>query len=338
MRLLLSLQSASIGTDCSDKWNDSTMSLFEEMSVFLQVVDAGSFSNAARRLGVAKSLVSRRVSALETRLDANLFSRTTRQLSLTEIGQSYCARARRILEDVADAHDATRTLRSDLVGRLRVAAPMSFAHQHLSPVIAAFLKEHPRLDVDMDLNDRQVDLVDEGFDLAVRIGDLPDSSLIARQLAPCRRVLCASPAYLESHGSPAVPGDLAARDHRFLMYGNRPLAEQWRFRVEGDWRVAHPRTQRLAANNGETLRDAAIEGLGLAILPTFIASVPIAAGQLQIVLASYDLPETSVYAMWAPGRQLSMKARALVDALGRRFEPTPYWDETIMAFARASTR
>ncbi|MGB3124539.1 MAG: LysR family transcriptional regulator [Pseudomonas sp.] len=305
------------------------MSLFDEMSVFIHVVDAGSFSGAARRLGVAKSVISRRITALETRLDANLFNRTTRRLSLTEVGQAYGVRARRILEDVAEAADATHSLRRELVGRLRVAAPMSFAHQHLSPAIASFLREHPLLDVEVDLNDRQVDLVDEGFDLALRIGTLEDSSLIARKLAPSRRVLCASPAYLKECGEPLTLKDLSARDHRFLVYGNRPLADQWRFRVGSNWQAVSIRTPRLTANNGETLRDAAIEGLGLAILPTFIASAPIVAGELKPVLSSYPLPETSIYAVWAPGRPLSTKVRALVDALGARFGESPYWDEAI---------
>lgn len=305
------------------------MSLFDDMNVFVQVVDAGSFSGAARRLGVAKSVVSRRVSVLETHLEGSLFNRTTRRFSLTEMGQTYYDRARRILDDVSEAEDAARSLQGHLVGRLRVAAPMSFAHQHLSPAIAAFLAEHPRLEIELDLNDRHVDLVNEGFDLAVRIGVLQDSSMIARLLAPCHRVVCASPSYLAAYGEPKTLDDLETLDHRCLVYSNRPVAEQWRFRTGDTWQVARVATQRLISNNGQALRDAAIEGLGLAVLPTFIASEPIIRGRLKTVLNGHQLAEPSIYAVWPPGRQLSAKARALVEALSRRFGSSPYWDQDI---------
>ena len=305
------------------------MSLFDDMKVFVHVVDAGSFSGAARRLDMAKSVVSRRVSVLEARLEGSLFNRTTRRFSLTEMGQAYYDRARRILDDVAEAEDAARSLQGDLVGRLRLAAPMSFAHQHLSPAIAAFLAEHPRLEIELDLNDRHVDLVNEGFDLAVRIGVLQDSSMIARLLAPCHRVVCASPAYLAAHGEPQTLVDLEALDHRCLVYSNRPVTELWRFRTGDTWQVARVATQRLISNNAQALRDAAIEGLGLAVLPTFIASEPIVRGVLKTVLNGYQLAEPSIYAVWPPGRQLSAKARALVEALSNRFGADPYWDRHI---------
>jgi len=310
------------------------MMLLENMATFVQVADEASFSGAARRLGVAKSVVSRRVATLESHLEASLFNRTTRQLSLTEIGQSFYERARRILEDVAEAEDASRSLQRDLVGKLLLAAPTSFAHAHLSPAIATFLADNPRLEIDIDLNDRQVDLVNEGFDLAVRIGILQDSTLIARLLAPCRRVVCASPAYLAAHGEPQTLEDLAARQHRCLVYSNRPIAERWCFRQGQDWQVARVRTQRLAANNGEVIRDAAIAGLGLAVLPTFIASAPLVAGSLKAVLSDHQLLEPSIYAVWAPGRQLSTKVRALVDLLVKRFGTLPYWDADIAAAAK----
>lgn len=252
-------------------------------------------------------------------------------LEPAEIGQAYYERSRRILEDVAEAEEAARSLQVDLVGRLRVAAPMSFAQEHLSPAIAAFLAEHPRLEIELDLNDRHVDLVNEGFDLAIRIGMLQDSTLIARLLAPCQRVVCASPAYLEAYGEPQTLEDLDANGHRCVVYSNRPVAEQWRFRTGDTWQIARVRTQRLISNNGQALRDAAIEGLGLAILPTFIASKPIAAGMLKRVLHDYQLSEPSIYAVWPPGRQLSAKARTFVQALSQRFGSTPYWDRNMAA-------
>ncbi|WP_454885388.1 LysR family transcriptional regulator [Sphingomonas oryzagri] len=303
--------------------------MFDDMNVFVQVVDAGGFSAAARRLGVAKSVVSRRVTALEARLEGSLFNRTTRRLSLTEVGQAYYDRARDILNDVAEAEEVARSLQGDLIGRVRLAAPMSFAHQHLSPAIAAFLVEHPRVEIELDLNDRHVDLVNEGFDLAVRISVLQDSSLIARLLAPCRRVVCASPAYLAAHGEPETPDELEALGHHCLIYSNRPASEQWRFRSGDSWQTVRMRTQRLISNDGQSLRDATIAGLGLAVLPTFIASAPIVRGELKAVLGDYELVEPSIYAVWPPGRQLSAKARALVDTLSRRFGTEPYWDRDI---------
>jgi DNA-binding transcriptional LysR family regulator len=312
------------------------MSLFDDMNVFVQVVDAGSFTAAAARLGVAKSVVSRRISVLETRLEGSLFNRTTRRLSLTEVGQAYYDRTRRILDDVAEAEDAARSLQGELIGRLRLAAPMSFAHEHLSPAIAEFLVEHPQLEIELDLNDRHVDLVNEGFDLAVRIGVLQDSSLIARLLAPCHRIICGSPAYLATHGEPRSLQDLETLGHRCLVYSNRPVAEQWRFRSGDTWRVVRLAGQRLISNNGQALRDAAIAGLGLAVLPTFIASGPIVRGELKPVLGDHELSEPSIYAVWPPGRQLSAKARALVEALSSRFGASPYWDLEIEQALRRS--
>jgi DNA-binding transcriptional LysR family regulator len=307
------------------------MSLFDDMRVFTQVVEVGSFSGAARRLGVAKSVVSRRVTSLEGRLQASLFNRTTRRLSVTEIGQAYYDRARRILDDVAEAEDAARSLHGELVGRLRLAAPMSFAHDHLSPAIAGFLADHPRLEIELDLNDRHVDLVNEGFDLAVRIGDLQDSSLIARLLAPCHRVVCASPSYLAAFGEPETVDDLTAHDHRCLVYSNRPVGDQWRFRVRDEWQSPRVQAHRMISNDGQALRDAAIAGLGLVVLPTFIASAPVVSGALRRVLDGYALAEPSIYAVWPPGRQLSAKVRALVDMLAQHFGGTPYWDRAIAA-------
>jgi DNA-binding transcriptional LysR family regulator len=310
------------------------MSLFDEMAVFVRAVEAGSFSGAAQRLGIAKSIVSRRIGSLEARLGASLFHRTTRRLSLTEIGLAYVERARRILADVAEADDVARRLQGELKGKLRVAAPMSFGWRHLSPAVAEFLTAHPHLDIDLDLNDRRIDLVSEGYDLSIRIDTLPDSSLIARTLAPCRHVVCASPAYLAARGVPAKPSDLVAQDHDCLIYSNRPASEQWRFRMDGDWKEAPIKARRLGVNNGEVLRDAAIAGLGLIVLPTFIVSEAVAAGTLTVVLADYEAIDPSIHAIWPPNRQLSAKVRALVDFLAQRFGATPYWDSPFIHLER----
>ncbi|HLZ85332.1 MAG TPA: LysR family transcriptional regulator [Caulobacteraceae bacterium] len=304
------------------------MSLFDDMTTFVRAVEAGSFSGAAQKLGVAKSMVSRRIAALEARLGASLFHRTTRRLRLTEIGLAYADRARQILADVAEADEIAGCLQSALRGRLSVAAPMSFGLRHLSGAIAAFLTLHPELEIELDLNDRNVDLVSEGHDLAMRIGDLSDSSLIARRLASCRQVVCASPAYLAARGAPLTPADLAAHDG--LIYSNRTAAEIWRFRVGGEWRTASPGARRLGANNGESLLDAAIAGLGLTILPTFIVGDAVAKGDLSVILADYPLPSRSLYAVWPPNRQLSAKVRAFVDFLVERCAGAPYWDRPLV--------
>jgi DNA-binding transcriptional LysR family regulator len=179
------------------------MSVFDDMTVFVRAVEVGSFSGAAQQLGIAKSIVSRRILSLESRLGTSMFHRSTRRLSLTETGLAYYERARRILADVAEAEDVASQLHGELKGRLKVALPMSFGYRHLSPVVTDFLRAHPQVDIELDLNDRRVDLISEGFDIAVRIGSLPDSSIISRTLAPCRHVVCASPAYLAiSHKRP----------------------------------------------------------------------------------------------------------------------------------------
>lgn len=305
------------------------MSLFDDMTVFVRAVEAESFSGAALGLGLAKSVVSRRIGSLEGRLGTSLFRRTTRHLSLTETGQAYYERARRILADVVEAEEAARQLQSELRGTMKVAAPMSFGLIHLSPAVADFLVAHRQLEIEIDLNDRRVDLVSEGYDLAIRIGKLPDSSLIARRLAPCRHLVCASPAYLQERGEPRAPEELVGDRHDCLVYSNRAISEEWRFRIDGEWRSIRVRAKRLGVNNGDVLRDAAIAGLGLVALPTFIVSEPIRKGELKPVLRDFELDDLPIHAVWSPNRALSAKVRAFVDFLGDRFGETPYWDAVL---------
>jgi DNA-binding transcriptional LysR family regulator len=275
--------------------------------------------------------LSRRMASLEGRLGTSLFHRTTRRLSLTETGHAYYERARRILADVAEAEDVARRLQSELRGKLKVAAPMSFGSMHLSPAIAGFLVAHPQLEIELDLNDRHVDLVSEGHDLAIRIGKLPDSSLIARRLAPCRHIVCASPAYLQARGEPRSPECLEGERHDCLVYSNRTISEEWRFRIGGEWHSARVSAKRLGVNNGDVLRDAAIAGLGLVALPTFIVSAAVQRGELKPVLCDFELDDPSIHAVWPPNRALSAKVRAFVDFLSDRFGGTPYWDEASRA-------
>ncbi|MEI6559749.1 MAG: LysR family transcriptional regulator [Rhodospirillaceae bacterium] len=294
------------------------------MIAFVRVAETRSFSEAARRLRTSKSVISRQVAALETDLGVRLFHRTTRSLTLTEAGQGYCEKVGRILADIEEANLSVTRLQAAPRGRLRVNAPMSFGFRHLAPALPEFLKRYPEVEIDITMNDRFVDLVEEGFDVAVRIGRLTDSSLVARKLAPMRRVICASPAYLETFGVPQSPDDLAGRE--CLCYSNMALSDEWSFtRPDGrPWPVEV--RGRLRANNGDALRVAALQGLGLANLPTFIVGPDLQDGTLLGVLADYITHDTAVHAVYPHSRHLSPKVRAFVDFLAGRFGPRPYWD------------
>jgi len=294
------------------------------IEAFVRVAESGSFSKAAERLHSSKSAVSRQVSALEAELGARLLHRTTRALTLTEAGRSYFAQAARILADLAEANASVGELQAAPRGRLRVSAPMSFGFLHLAPAVPAFLDRYPDVELDMIMNDRFVDLVDEGFDMAVRIGTLADSSLVARKLAPMRRTVCAAPAYLEKHGTPASPDDL--KGHQCLCYSNVGMAQEWRFvRPDGrPWPVeVHGR---LHANNGDALRAVALRGFGLAALPSFLVGRDFQSGALVSVLEEFLPQDSAVHAVYPHARHLSPKVRAFVDFLAERFGPVPYWD------------
>lgn len=293
------------------------------MLAFIKVVDTRSFTAAAERLNLSKSVVSRRIAELENRLGARLLNRTTRKLSLTEVGQAYYERCTRILTDLEEAEQAVADLHAAPRGRLRVNAPVSFGMQHLAPAIAEFLARYTSIEIEMDLNDRYVDLIDEGYDLAVRIGRLRDSSLIAKRLAPARRVVCASPAYLEKHGMPAIPEDLM--NHNCLIYTNVPAAEQWQFRVGEELRTVRV-SGTLRANNGDLLHAAAVAGVGIVVLPTFMVGQALSTGALKTLLLDCYTSESNVYAVYPQNRHLSPKVRAFVDFLADRFGPRPYWD------------
>ena len=300
------------------------MDRLDAMEAFVRVTEVGSFSGAAARLGVSKSVISRQVSALEAKLGARLFHRTTRSLSLTEVGQAYFERCARILSDIEEADGSVSALQATPRGRLRINAPMSFALHHLAPLIPLFLERFPEVDADMEMNDRYVNLIEEGFDVAVRIGRLEDSSLIARQLAPSRLALCASPDYLRRHGRPETPDDLAA--HCCLTYSARTLASEWHFQDARGNRWTVEVKGRLRANNGDMLRDAALAGLGLVRLPTFLCGRDLQAGRLVSLLNEYIPQDMAIHAVYPHNRHLSPKVRAFVDFLAGEFGPRPHWD------------
>lgn len=303
------------------------MDRFEELHTFVTVVDAGSFTAAADSLGVARSVVSRRVVELEERLGVQLLRRTTRRMNLTDSGRAFHQQARRILDDLAEAENRLAQAHGELRGTLRVALPMSFSLRHLSPAITEFCNTHPGIRFDLDFNDRRVDLLDEGFDLALRIGRLADSSALARRLFDARTVVCASPAYLERRGRPETIADLA--DHVALVYSNVATPDRWSYLDENGETASVRMAVALSANSGEYLCDAAIAGLGMALQPTFIAHRHVLRGELVPVLTDVRWPVSPAFALYPPTRHLSYRVRAFIDFLAARFAGTPYWDADI---------
>jgi DNA-binding transcriptional LysR family regulator len=293
------------------------------IEVFVRIVEEGSLTAAGARLGLSRAAVSKHLVALEDRLGVRLLNRTTRRCSLTEAGSSYHDRARQILAELAEAEREAGRSGAQPTGRLRLNAPMTFGTMHLAPAIPGYCAAHPAVTVDMTLNDRLVDLVEEGFDLAVRIGRLADSSLVARRLAPCRFLACAAPSYLAARGRPAAPEELEA--HACLGYSYAPGGDIWEFTgPDGPRRVRVSGPMR--ANNGEALAAAAAAGLGIVLSPSFIVSAHLRAGRLVPVLEGYAVAERGIFAVWPAGRHLSAKVRSFVDFLVGRFGPTPYWD------------
>ena len=289
-----------------------TMNPYEDMRIFAQVMEAGSFTAAADRLGMSKQSVSRRLMQLEERLGVRLLNRSTRRLDATPLGQHYYQSALRLLGEVQQVeHDISGQA---LRGTLRLSAPLSFAMSHLGCLLTEFLQLHPQLDVEVDLSDRAVDLIGEGYDLALRIGGLEDSSLIARRIASVERVYCASPAYLQARGVPLKPEDLAGHD--CLPYGHSRQV-QWQFRQGGKAQAIQV-TGRMRANNGELLRDAAIAGMGVTYLPTFIVGQALADGRLVNVLEEWTPPTLQLSAVYPQHRQVARPVQGFVSFLRER--------------------
>jgi DNA-binding transcriptional LysR family regulator len=300
------------------------MNRFENMDTFIRVVEAGGISAAADRLGVAKSAVSRRLKELEKHLGVELFHRTTRQMNLTDTGRAFYHQAVRILDDVLEAEIATSQAHGTLKGSLKIALPSSFGLMHMGPVINDFLKEHAQVEFDLDFNDREIDLIQEGFDLAIRIANLPDSSLIARRFAPVKTVICASPDYLKQTGTPRTPDDLI--EHQCLVYSLLRDFEYWHLTDASGNEIKTRIHPYLKASTGEFLRDAAVEGRGIILVPTFIAYKEIESGALVPLLNEYSSSQFNAYAIYPQTRHLSQRVRTFVDFLVERFEGTPYWD------------
>lgn len=293
------------------------------MAAFAAVVDAGSFGAAAERLGISKSAVSKQLARLEERLNARLLNRTTRQISLTEAGETYYAFCARILAEADAAEEAVTSLQGAPRGRLRVNAPMSFGTMHLAPAVAAFACRYPEISVDIDLNDAVVDLVESGHDVAVRITQLQDSSLVVRRLCTARGVVVASPDYLQKNGTPAHPRDL--RNHRCLVYTYSPHPGIWQFQTpEGPLTV--PVDGPIRSNNGEVLREAAVAGVGILRDPTFISFQAIRMKKLVPILTGFETSGIGIHAVYPHRRHLSPKVRVFIDFLAGHFGDPPYWD------------
>lgn len=290
----------------------------EDMRIFVATVDAHNFTAAANRLSLSKQFVSRRVMALEEALGVQLLVRNTRKLAVTDLGQEFYERAKRILGEVEDAEQAMSLRRAGPRGLLRVSAPMSFGMLHLSPLVALFLREHSDVRFDMELSDRTVDVIGEGFDMAIRIGTLADSTLIAQKLVDVRMVACCSPGYARRRGKPATPADL--QRHSCLLYGHGG-AVSWDFVVDGVVKGVEVQGP-LRANNGDLIRDAAVAGLGIVRLPDFIVAAAIRGGQLVPVLEAFMPDATSVYAVYPQHRQSSVTIRAFVEFLRKHLKKT----------------
>ncbi|MBR0714702.1 LysR family transcriptional regulator [Bradyrhizobium liaoningense] len=292
------------------------MDKLASLRAFVKVVDSGSFAEAGRQLRLSRSAISKYIADLEESLGVQLLNRTTRHASPTESGQHYYERALVILGEIEAADQAVTQSQSAPRGLLRVNAPMSFGTMRLGPVLADFMAKYPELQLQLVLSDDLLDPVQDGFDVTLRIAELESSSLIARKIMPIERLICASPDYIKRHGTPAHPQDL--RTHVSLTYGFLLTGNQWKLTGADGVHWIQP-TWSLCVNNAEVLRDVAIKGRGLALLPTFIAEEALKRGELQPVLEKYAAPPLALYAVYPPTRHLSVKVRLFIDFLVERF-------------------
>lgn len=297
------------------------MDKFQEMQSFVAVVNAGSFVKAADMLDTSKAAVSRHVAELEQRIGTRLLNRTTRKLSLTDDGRAFYERCVEILEAVSDAEADLNARSGEASGRVRVTAPVTFGIRYLAPLWGKYLARHPKVTLDIALSDRTVDLVEEGYDLAIRIATTPHPTLIGRKLAVSRTVLCASPEYLEKHGEPRHPTELAAHD--VISYSYWALGDEWPFEgPDGPLKVTV--RSRLYANSGDTCRAAALEHQGIILQPEFVVWEDLRDGRLKELMPQYRSAELGIYVVYASRKQLPLKLRYLIDFLVASFR-RPAW-------------
>lgn len=299
------------------------MDRFHSMNAFVEVVDRGGFTAAEEKLGLSRAQISKLVMQLEAHLGARLLNRTTRKISLTEMGRLYYERCKALLIEIDEIDNMASEQSHSPRGTLTIGAPSSFGTLHFKNVITEYMKQYPQVQISLHLTDRFVDVVEEGFDVVIRIAELANTSLIARKLSTCKLVYCASPAYLEKHGEPGVPQDLSY--HHCLLYSNADKPGVWTF--HGPAGIEHVSVSGpLTADNGNILTAAALEGLGIVFMPTFIVSDDIRAGRLKQILVDYCPPELSINAVFPSRRYVSAKVRTFIDFSANYFSNKPYWD------------
>jgi len=300
------------------------MDKFESIRMFTRVVEAGGFAAAARDLNLSRSVVNKHVINLESQLGTQLLQRSTRQVTPTETGQAFYDRCVQILGELEDAISSVTELQELPSGNLRINAPMTFGAMHLADVVAGFMTDYPDLHVELVLNDRFIDPIEEGFDITLRIGEPQVStSLISSEIVTIRRILCASPEYLAAHGEPTHPTQL--KEHRCLHYGYQSSGSRWRL-LSDDGDQPYLINCVLWSNNGEVLQQAAIRNQGIALLPTFIVGAALQEGRLRSVLNDYRSPEINLCMLYPRHRHLSNKVQLFIDRVKQRFSGRPYWD------------
>ena len=300
------------------------MDRLTSMEVFLKVVEFGSFIGASEALNISRPMASKHVQRLEDDLGVRLLHRTTRKVSLTEAGHSFHARCQTIFDEIGAAVAEAGNLQVEPKGLLRLNAPLTFGRAHLTRAIAGFQEKHPGVRIDLTLNDRKVDIIDEGFDLAIRISILSDSSLIARKIAPCKMVLCAAPSYLNASGVPTKPADLA--QHNCLIYTYLGESRHWSLK-KGDEEISVSVDGDFRTNFGEAVVEAAAFGRGIVLEPSFTVAPYLADGRLVQILSDYSPTELGIYAVYPPTRRLPQKVRVFIDHLVATFGSEPYWDD-----------
>lgn len=292
------------------------MGRFTDLKTLVAIAECGGISVAAQRIGTTKSVVSKRLRELEARLGSRLVNRNPRGLTLTEAGERLYRRSLLLLAELGDAEDEVRVGRTEASGVIRIAAPVTFGTMHLTQALIDFSALHPKVQFDIDLDDQMVDLVSGGYDLGIRIGQLPDSSLIARKVAGSEHVMCASPSYVDRHEPLTHPSELRLRD--CLLYSNRDPNPAWTLTISGKNR-SFPVGVAMRSNNGEVLRDAALAGIGIALLPSFIATPYLNSGELIPLLPNFPHPEGWISAVYAPSRHMNTNLRLFIDFLCKRF-------------------
>lgn len=302
------------------------MDKLTSMIVFTKVAKAGSFAAAAKDLNLSRAMATKHVMQLENSLGIRLLNRTTRNLSLTEVGVVYLERCLQILDDIDETELAVTHLQTEPRGTLKLNATPFFGTYHLAPAIAAYAKIYPDVKVELVLQGGSVDLIEEGFDLAIRLEELHDSSLIARKLGSSQRVVCGSPSYFEKHGTPKTPNDL--KKHNCLVNLSLPPRDQWQFSEPDTGKTTLIKVDgTLEANTADALRIAAINGLGLVLLPTYMVGQDLRKNRLQAVLKHYIPAPLEIHAVYPHRKHLSAKVRTFIDFLHERFHPTPSWEE-----------